>query len=138
MDLRDFIAETIVQIVEGVKDAQLRAREHGARVNPHLSTSADLAVKHGILIASGAAAQLVQFDVALAAKEGTGTKEGGLVSSGLLFSEVEASRTRRPLPQVESNFASLLFCQLNQEANLSFQKDERISVGAWPVSGVGS
>lgn len=76
MDLREFVAEALAQIVEGVKDAQSRAKEHGARVNPALSTSAELAAKHGILIASGDAAQLVQFDVALTAKEGTGTKGG--------------------------------------------------------------
>jgi len=76
MDLKEFVAETITQIVEGVKDAQSRAKQHGARVNPHLTTSADLAVKHGILIASGSAAQLVGFDVAITAKEGTETKGG--------------------------------------------------------------
>jgi hypothetical protein len=76
MELREFVAETLTQIVEGVKEAQARAKDHGARVNPHLTTSAELAVKHGILIASGSAAQLVQFDVALTAKEGTETKGG--------------------------------------------------------------
>lgn len=76
MELRDFVAETLTQIVEGVQEAQVRTKSHGARVNPHLTTSAELAIKHSILIASGAAAQLVHFDVALTAKEGTGTKGG--------------------------------------------------------------
>jgi len=76
MELREFVAETIKQIAAGVKDAQAAHDEHGAFVNPHLTTSAELAVKHGILIASGSAAQLVQFDVALTVKEGTGTKGG--------------------------------------------------------------
>jgi hypothetical protein len=76
MELREFVTEILSQVIEGVKAAQLRAKEHGARVNPHLTTSAELAVKHGILIASGGAAQLVQFDVALTAREGTGTKGG--------------------------------------------------------------
>jgi len=83
MDLREFVSETLVQIVEGVNDAQARTKEHGARVNPSLSTSAELAVKHSILIASGQAAQLVQFDVALTAKEGTGTKGGIGVVAGI-------------------------------------------------------
>jgi hypothetical protein len=76
MELREFVAEAIKQISAGVKDAQATYDEHGAFVNPHLSTSADLAVKHGILIASGHAAQLVQFDIALTVTEGTGTKGG--------------------------------------------------------------
>lgn len=83
MELREFVAETLVQIVEGVQEAQTRTKDHGARVNPHLTTSADLAVKQGILIASGSAAQLVQFDVALTAKEGTGTKGGIGVVAGI-------------------------------------------------------
>jgi len=45
MDLREFVAETLTQIVEGVKEAQTRAKDHGAQVNPHLTTSAELAVK---------------------------------------------------------------------------------------------
>ena len=74
---------TLSQLVEGVKDAQARTAEHGARVNPHLTTSAELAVKHNILIASGEAAQLVQFDVALTTTEGTETKGGIGVVAGV-------------------------------------------------------
>lgn len=84
MDLREFVAETIKQIVAGVKDAQAVQAENGASVNPRLSTSAELAVKHGILIASGSAAQLVQFDVAVTVKEGTGTKGGIGIFAGAL------------------------------------------------------
>ena len=83
MNLREFIAETLSQLVEGVKDAQERASAHGARINPNLTTSAELAVKHGIFIASGEAAQLVQFDVALTATEGTETKGGIGVVAGI-------------------------------------------------------
>lgn len=87
MNLRDFIAETIAQIAEGVKNAQGQFSNHGARVNPRLTTSADLAIKHGLIFASGSAAQLVQFDVALTTTEGTGSKGGigvfiGAVSLG--------------------------------------------------------
>jgi len=84
MELRDFIEETLTQIVEGVKAAQGRAKDQGARVNPHLTTSADLAAKQGILIASGSAAQLVQFDVAITVKEGTATKGGIGVALGVV------------------------------------------------------
>lgn len=76
MELREFVAETIKQIAAGVKDAQAAHDDHGGFVNPHLSTTAELAVKHGVLIASGRAVQLVQFDVALTVTEGTGTKGG--------------------------------------------------------------
>ena len=83
MNLSEFIAETLLQVVEGVKDAQARTSSNGARVNPHLTTSAEHAVKQNILIASGEAAQLVQFDVALTATEGTETKGGIGVVAGI-------------------------------------------------------
>ena len=84
MDLREFVAETLVQIIDGVKDAQSRAKESGANVNPRITGSAEHAAKHGFLSASGAPAQIVQFDVALTVKEGTGTKGGIGVFSGLV------------------------------------------------------
>lgn len=81
MDLKEFITETIVQIVEGVVDAQDKTKESGARVSPKLTGGASLGAQHGFLGADGGATQVVQFDVALTAKEGTGTKGGiGIVS----------------------------------------------------------
>lgn len=77
MDLREFVAEALSQIVDGVKEAQDRTQASGARVNPLLTINHEAAAKQGMLIAHGMAhAQLVQFDVALTAKEGTGTKGG--------------------------------------------------------------
>lgn len=37
MDLKDFVRDTILQITEGVKEAQKACIEHGALVNPMLS-----------------------------------------------------------------------------------------------------
>lgn len=34
MDLQDFVSETIVSIVSGIKDAQEKTKEQGASVNP--------------------------------------------------------------------------------------------------------
>jgi uncharacterized protein YgbK (DUF1537 family) len=74
-----------MQIVEGVKDAQDRAAEHRAQVNLHLSTQAELAIKQRFLYsAEGYATQLVQFDVAIAAKDGTGTKGDIAIAIGIL------------------------------------------------------
>jgi len=82
MNLRDFISETLTQIAEGVKDTQNKFANHGARVNPHLTTSANLASKHGLISARGSVAQLIQFDVALTTIEGTGSKGGIGVFAG--------------------------------------------------------
>ena len=34
MDLREFVSQTLGQIIEGVKAAQEAAKAHGAEVNP--------------------------------------------------------------------------------------------------------
>ena len=66
MDLKEFISETIVQIVAGVVDAQEKTKELGAKVSP----ASHFSVQHRFLSAEGGATQIVQFDVALTAKEG--------------------------------------------------------------------
>ena len=76
MDLQQFVAETLTQIVKGVRESQSIAKQSGAEVDPHLSMSVEHAEKQGLLIASGKYAQLVQFDMALTVKAGTGTKGG--------------------------------------------------------------
>jgi hypothetical protein len=78
MDLKEFVSETLVQIVAGVKQAQLETKVLGAEVNPHLvGGSQSDAVKLGYLRAGGNGfAQIVNFDVALTIMEGTGTKGG--------------------------------------------------------------
>ncbi len=70
MDLQEFVSQTLVQIIQGVKDAQQEARKHGGKVNPDQSHSPF----------PGKDIQNVEFDVALTVTEGTGTKGGmGLV-----------------------------------------------------------
>lgn len=84
MDLRDFVSETLTQIVDGVKSSQDKAIESGAMVNPKLSTSWEQAGKHGFLKIGDGYAQIVQFDVALSVTEGTGTKGGIGVFAGAI------------------------------------------------------
>ena len=114
MDLRDFVSETLIQIADGVKQAQEKATEIGARVNPKLTGGATHAAQHGFLAASGAPAQIVQFDVALTVKEGSGTKGGIGIFAGAVTlgssgqSNVENSSVSRvkfsvPLSFPESN-----------------------------------
>lgn len=84
MELKDFIAETLQQIVEGTKAAQDSIQEHGAAINPNLIGDYKEHAKHGLLLSgTGKVAQLVQFDVALEVKEGKGTKGGVGVVAGV-------------------------------------------------------
>lgn len=84
MDLENFVSQTLSQIISGVKSAQVEAAKHGATVNPHLSANTTELGKQGFLWGNGAAAQIVQFDVALTVLEGTGTKGGIGVFAGAI------------------------------------------------------
>jgi hypothetical protein len=108
MDLKEFVSETLVQIVAGVKEAQSQAKELGAQVNPNLigGSSSD-AAKEGYLRIAIGYAQIVHFDVALTVTEGTGTKGGigvftgavNLGSTGQSKSEsLSASRVQFSVP----------------------------------------
>lgn len=76
MDLKEFVAQTLSQIVSGVKETQTEVAACGGQVNPHLNASPAELGRQGFLNAGGRAAQIVQFDVALTVIEGTGTKGG--------------------------------------------------------------
>jgi hypothetical protein len=83
MELNDFVSQTLTQIVEGVKDAQVKLSDSGVEINPHLNSSHSEMGKQGMLWTSSAtAAQIVKFDVALTVTEGTGTKGGIGVFAG--------------------------------------------------------
>ena len=85
MELKDFVSETLQQIVEGVKIAQANIEQHEAAVNPNLIGDYKEHAKHGLLLSgTGKVAQIVEFDVALSVKEGTGTKGGIGVFAGAI------------------------------------------------------
>ena len=76
MYLKDFVSETILSIISGVSDAQEKAKDHGAHVNP-----AGL-MRHTTKIAENATwdnrtnvyAQPVSFDIAVTTED---TAQGG-------------------------------------------------------------
>ena len=77
MDLKSFVAETLVQIVEGVADAQKRIHDLavGAAINPnHIPDHANRITK----------ASPVQFDVAVTVSDEVASKAGAGASAGFL------------------------------------------------------
>jgi hypothetical protein len=79
MNLKEFVAEALVQLVEGVIDAQDRTKDKKARIAPRLNANPET-LKLGVFNTGDVPAQMVSFDVALTAMEGTATKGGiGLV-----------------------------------------------------------
>ena len=76
MELKEFITNTLVQIMEGVKDANDKLETSSAEVNPRLGpTSSTILAKQGILTADNRGViQNVDFDIALTGSDGTKTK----------------------------------------------------------------
>jgi len=77
MNLKEFISETLEQIISGVSDAQTNLPGDG-EVNPHIwMAQRGDAAKHKILESnSGKWIHLVKFDVAVTVAEGSDTKGG--------------------------------------------------------------
>ncbi|CAD7344985.1 hypothetical protein X12_001115 [Xanthomonas arboricola] len=72
MELKDFIKLTLVQIAEGVKEAQEEAKKIGGNVNPYTHFVTQGMGTH----LSRGETQQVKFDVAITASESTASKEG--------------------------------------------------------------
>ena len=84
MNLKDFVAESLVQIVGGVVAAQEQLKGTRARVNPLMRVTSD---ESSIGTAEGDGGQpvyAVEFDVVVTAAEGTGTKGGIGVAVGIV------------------------------------------------------
>lgn len=89
MELRDFVAQTLTEIAEGVVQAQESLAPIGAKVNPKISRVLPKGEKNYEVFgwADGEGANpilLVSFDVAVTASEGTNTKGGIGVVTGIV------------------------------------------------------
>ena len=74
LELRDFVSETIKQVIDGVVAAQKYAEDKGAVVNPSF----------GLRHQKERPVQSISFDVALTAAKGTKTQGGVGVLIGVL------------------------------------------------------
>ncbi len=91
MKLQDFVAETLTQLVCGVRDAQTGTGElssdepQGGRINPPLSTSAEMLEAKGYRVdVHGLTVQNVEFDVAITVNEEAEAKgAAGLMVAGI-------------------------------------------------------
>lgn len=79
MELKDFVQQTLLQIIQGVSLAQQDTGTCGAKINPTDSMRIGEKLADNSLYSTGQHLQLVQmveFDVAVTAEEGKGTKGG--------------------------------------------------------------
>lgn len=82
MKLKEFITESLTEIMEGVREAQLRFKNpsdgqiNPAPLNQPTSSGASQVSKDCLLSAERRLIQSVKFDVAVTAEDGTGTRAG--------------------------------------------------------------
>ncbi|MBJ6801136.1 hypothetical protein [Geomonas propionica] len=84
MELKDFISETLSQLIEGVIDAQTKVMKPGSsggRVSPHVRTP-DVKSLYGVTN-DNLPVIFVDFDISVEAQEGKGTKGGIGVVAGM-------------------------------------------------------
>lgn len=76
MDVKDFVASTILQIMEGVASTQEAARTLGGYVNPTAKSFVQVGGKHIGVTATGQAIYPIDFDIAVVVS-GEGQTEAG-------------------------------------------------------------
>jgi hypothetical protein len=76
MELREFVSNALIQIAQGVKDAQHDESSAGALVNPRVVDVKGRADQQGgMLTGNGELIREVQFDVVVTAMDGDGNKD---------------------------------------------------------------
>ncbi len=77
MDLKTFVSTTITQIFEGMKAAIEEADKYGGKVNPGATNYGDFKNRQSFSSENGIfLVREIEFDVAIAADEGTQTQGG--------------------------------------------------------------
>ncbi len=90
MKLKDFVKTTLVEIVEGVKEAQevVAHTFSGAMINPPIESN-ETAKRTGTHVYLESQVKDIHFDVAVAAREEASMKPGGGISIVVLKAGVE-------------------------------------------------
>lgn len=85
MNLQDFVSQALTEIAEGVKDAQKKVSDINQRPS-HIYTQSQIGGSNLILglDKDGNPIHMIDFDVAVTSSEGTETKGGIAVVSGLI------------------------------------------------------
>ena len=76
MELKTFVAETLKQLIDGIKTAQEYAKKEGAIVNPNERFMYSDNKEYAISTTTGLRAQVIDFDIAISAQESDQYKGG--------------------------------------------------------------
>lgn len=80
MNLKDFVAESLKEIVDGVKDAQVHAASNGAEVCPSLKRTSSGQKAMYLSAETGEKVAWVDYDIAVTAEETNESGGGGKLS----------------------------------------------------------
>ena len=76
MKLREFVSETLKEIIAGVKEAQKYAESERAWVSPRLQTSGGKTSVRYVVYGTACPIEQIEFDVAVTSTEGAATEAG--------------------------------------------------------------
>jgi hypothetical protein len=79
MELKNFVSQTLQEIISGIKDAQNSGIEEGGTINPPDQRGGNSTYAHGL---NGNPIQNIDFDIAVTVIEGKETKGGIGVFTG--------------------------------------------------------
>jgi len=82
MELRDFVKETLIQIIEGVRAAHSNLKQGGGKINPIQQFFGEGTHSNTIRDEGGQVIHTVEFDVAITVKEDAGIKGGAGIVVG--------------------------------------------------------
>ncbi|WP_448568904.1 hypothetical protein [Thalassotalea ganghwensis] len=102
MDLKDFVAESLIQIAQGVSESQLAVKNLGGLVNPAIRVHKQ-GDSHVSSLPNGQNIYIVDFNVAISVAENTGTEADGKLKVASVLSiggGVKSSETNSTLSKV--------------------------------------
>ena len=76
MELKEFIRETLVQLIEGVKEAEVMVGEDNGQINPVPWHIGNELKNKNMITETDRLIHMVDFDIAVTATEGSGIKGG--------------------------------------------------------------
>ena len=102
MQLKDFISETLSQLIDGVVEAQEKVQASGGRVSPHVRTPNDPKSLYG-RTNDQLPVIFVDFDISVEAQDTKGTKGGIGVVTGMfnLGSGGESKENRQSMNKIK-------------------------------------
>ncbi|MGD1046335.1 MAG: hypothetical protein ABR936_13580 [Bacteroidota bacterium] len=109
MELKEFVAETLTQLTQGVKQAQEQVKEIGGKINPFIMPMLiqKQQIDPRILILGGNVNEtvfMIDFDVAVTVTEGEGIKGGAGINVAAIHLGADTQQTSSNTQQSRIKF----------------------------------